>query len=559
MGGFLAFPRNDCGPSWEIHFFPRKDNCRLANGRCCKVDQKLLKQADCWNHCTATMSEELVKNTTEILGALINETAEVVAPVLTKLQNVTNEFTYLLFDNQMIHSSIGQSNLSELILILLALFSITVGSYGSISKPNNALPPSDDHPLFDPSDMDASVEENDQEQIPKEYFYTLPIFAGIMLCGLYFFSKKYDIGEVSSYLNRAFTLQIFASVSSLLSFAYTTISRNISYSRGWDVKKLNKRYSLTISNDVDNHPSGLERELMLPDITQREKIIKEEKLLEIRKDISKEDQLMNYYFSSSTIFGYSFGLLFTILYTYHNAHDNWILNNIVGISVVASHLMKLRIPSVKVGTLLLTLFFFYDIYFVFGTDIMLTVATKIKTPSKLLIPRDVSRLNNEIKTTLLGLGDLALPGCFIALCLRFDLFLFHDKNKNEQFHLLNKFNKVYFTTSIVGYVFGLFITFKICSYFKVGQPALLYLCPSVLLSVFTVAYFSGDIEKLWAYDESTENVTTEIDDKKFDVICSKETLFLSGDIADEDIDDENDEDYVDSEVDDNDSDGDDDL
>lgn len=63
--------------------------------------------------------------------------------------------------------------------------------------------------------------------------------------------------------------------------------------------------------------------------------------------------------------------------------------------------------------------FFYDIFFVFGTDVMLTVAKSIDAPIKLLFPRNWSADPPEF--SLLGLGDIVLPGVFIAMCLRFDI------------------------------------------------------------------------------------------------------------------------------------------
>jgi len=72
--------------------------------------------------------------------------------------------------------------------------------------------------------------------------------------------------------------------------------------------------------------------------------------------------------------------------------------------------------------MLLVLLFFYDIFFVFGTDVMLTVAKNIDAPIKLLFPRDWSV--EEPKFSLLGLGDIVLPGLFIAMCLRYDVLRF---------------------------------------------------------------------------------------------------------------------------------------
>jgi minor histocompatibility antigen H13 len=73
----------------------------------------------------------------------------------------------------------------------------------------------------------------------------------------------------------------------------------------------------------------------------------------------------------------------------------------------------------QTGFILLSLLFFYDIFFVFGTDVMLTVAKSIDAPIKLLFPKDWSATPPQF--SLLGLGDIVLPGVFIGLCLRYDI------------------------------------------------------------------------------------------------------------------------------------------
>ena len=80
------------------------------------------------------------------------------------------------------------------------------------------------------------------------------------------------------------------------------------------------------------------------------------------------------------------------------------------------------IGNFKNGFMLLTLLFFYDIFFVFGTDVMLTVAKGIDAPIKLQFPKDYSA--EKPQYSILGLGDIVIPGIFVSLCLRFD-FLKH--------------------------------------------------------------------------------------------------------------------------------------
>lgn len=64
----------------------------------------------------------------------------------------------------------------------------------------------------------------------------------------------------------------------------------------------------------------------------------------------------------------------------------WLLNNVFGIffSIVAIKTMNLG--SFKVGFILLWLLFVYDIFWVYGTDVMVTVAKNLDIPIKLLFP-----------------------------------------------------------------------------------------------------------------------------------------------------------------------------
>ena len=64
----------------------------------------------------------------------------------------------------------------------------------------------------------------------------------------------------------------------------------------------------------------------------------------------------------------------------------WIVNNIMAFFLCINAIQSLFIGNFKNGFLLLTLLFFYDIFFVFGTDVMLTVAKGIDGPIKLMFP-----------------------------------------------------------------------------------------------------------------------------------------------------------------------------
>jgi len=79
----------------------------------------------------------------------------------------------------------------------------------------------------------------------------------------------------------------------------------------------------------------------------------------------------------------------------------------------------LNLPSFKIAFVLLWGLFFYDIFWVYGTDVMVTVAKSLNAPVKLLFPVDLTA--TPPKFSLLGLGDIVIPGIYIALSLRYDI------------------------------------------------------------------------------------------------------------------------------------------
>ena len=106
---------------------------------------------------------------------------------------------------------------------------------------------------------------------------------------------------------------------------------------------------------------------------------------------------------------------------------NWLINNVVATFFCLHALEMMFLGSFKVGFLLLSLLFCYDIFFVFGTDVMLTVAKNIDAPIKLLFPKDWTA--DPPQFSLLGLGDIVLPGIFISMCLRFDCVLAFNRQR----------------------------------------------------------------------------------------------------------------------------------
>jgi minor histocompatibility antigen H13 len=69
---------------------------------------------------------------------------------------------------------------------------------------------------------------------------------------------------------------------------------------------------------------------------------------------------------------------------------HWLLNNVFGILFSIVAIRGMNLGSFQIGFILLWLLFFYDIFWVYGTDVMVTVAKNLDIPIKLLYPYDVN-------------------------------------------------------------------------------------------------------------------------------------------------------------------------
>lgn len=162
---------------------------------------------------------------------------------------------------------------------------------------------------------------------------------------------------------------------------------------------------------------------------------------------------------------------------------HWFLNNVFGILFSIVALKSINLSSFKVGFILLWALFFYDIFWVYGTDVMVTVAKNLDIPIKLVFPY----LNDagEEKFSMLGLGDIVVPGIFVALCLKFDV----DKALSKlKIKTTEELKTPYFNVCVIGYFLGIVITFAVMWIFNHPQPALLFLVPMCTLPVAGLSF-----------------------------------------------------------------------
>jgi len=121
---------------------------------------------------------------------------------------------------------------------------------------------------------------------------------------------------------------------------------------------------------------------------------------------------------------------------------------------------------------------------------MITIAKSFDAPIKLIFPQDL--IENGIftanKFAMLGLGDIVIPGAFIALMLRYDM-----TRKSS--------SKLYFNVSFLAYIIALMITILILQLVKHEQPALLYIVPLCIGFPLITSMICKEWKMIFAYED----------------------------------------------------------
>lgn len=202
------------------------------------------------------------------------------------------------------------------------------------------------------------------------------------------------------------------------------------------------------------------------------------------------------------------------LWVYWRHHPlSWIMQDGLGVCFSVYILRVLRMPNLKICTLLLSILFFYDIFFVFltphlipakithnstmsfvnasgkGDSIMVEVArgggSKEQIPMMMRVPRfgnkEISACLNTY--SLLGFGDILVPGLLLAFLRGFDL--------------INVGGCMYFPVALISYGLGLLATFAGLYLMRLAQPALLYLVPFTVLPTLLIARCRGEFDDIW--------------------------------------------------------------
>lgn len=216
--------------------------------------------------------------------------------------------------------------------------------------------------------------------------------------------------------------------------------------------------------------------------------VKQYQLLFTQGSGETKEEIVNYEFDTKDLICLAISSVVGVWYI---LKKHWIANNLFGLAFALNGVELLHLNNVSTGCILLGGLFVYDVFWVFGTNVMVTVAKSFEAPIKLVFPQDLLESGLEAKNfAMLGLGDIVIPGIFIALLLRFDVSLKKD-------------SRTYFYSSFLAYIFGLGLTIFVMHTFKHAQPALLYLVPACIGFPVLVALVKGELTEMFRYEEET--------------------------------------------------------
>jgi len=210
---------------------------------------------------------------------------------------------------------------------------------------------------------------------------------------------------------------------------------------------------------------------------------------------------------------------------------HWALMDFMGMGLCVAFIAFVRLPSLKVSTLLLSGLLLYDVFwvffsqYVFSANVMVRVATRpAENPMGIMarkfsiggvggsVARNAPRLSLPGKLvfpssqtaghfSMLGLGDIVMPGLLLCFVMRYDAYkrAQHAKLAEAGIPLPTHWQRIsYFHCSLFGYFLGLLTATISSEVFKAAQPALLYLVPFTLLPLFIMAWMKGDLRSMWS-------------------------------------------------------------
>ncbi|RGP70697.1 minor histocompatibility antigen h13 [Fusarium longipes] len=450
----------------------------------------------------------------------------------------------------------------ELRLVLSAIGIIYLGAHAALRRPPSAAPAKKKKPGHEEED-----EERFSQGLEPSDAIIFPLMAGVVLVGLYYLIQWLQDPDILNKILRWYmsTMSI-ASLVSIYSHGIEVVTSLVfpRYWRGRDGRLRTvsqKNRSVQVCDDAGNPTSNISTTGnpfpgTFACLAFSEKIRKsgwELRGLLTRHwavklfihGMGKEQGRIKFAHVVSLVLALATALIYS-------STTSPLLANTLGYAMCYGSLLLISPTDFLTSTLILVGLFFYDIIMVFYTPYMVTVATKLDVPIKLTFQA-------AERKSILGLGDIVIPGMVMALALRFDLWLHYEgkikyestdlkiiekdpssgalvtrsenKHKEVKAKYINvkgnwgdnfwtrgafflsgskqvpqdlaatRFHKTYFYASVAGYLLGMCVTLAMLLVFKRGQPALLYLVPGVLGSLWLTGLVRGEIKQMWKYTE----------------------------------------------------------
>ncbi|KAH9978657.1 signal peptide peptidase-domain-containing protein [Lactifluus volemus] len=336
-------------------------------------------------------------------------------------------------------------------IVATAIISVYAGSFGSLSESKDPTKTSDDD-----QDFFAPAPPMDAQDV-----WVFSVLASIMLVSLFYIIKYVGMERINWYL----TLHAAA-------IGLYTVPRSL-------IRLTRFAYGLQRWNEFERYRIRFEK---------------------------ASKGVPSFSFRTPSLFLVPLGFIPSLLYLYCDRPKPILLTNILALSWVSHSISVFKIDSFRTGCLFLSLLFLYDVWWVFGTNVMVTVAANLDDlPMTIIWPNpDPTSSSTTNGSMMLGLGDIFVPGLFISLALRYDRF----RHKKTQ-AVAGPFPTPYFTASLVAYVAGLVCAIAVAHVSCAAQPALLYLSPACILSFVLTAWRRGELIESWKWNDDGGTRTPE--------------------------------------------------
>ncbi|EGD80113.1 H13 protein [Salpingoeca rosetta] len=323
--------------------------------------------------------------------------------------------------------------LTDVALLIMAITPIYFGAWESISAIQFEF-------------VQAAEMKREADTLSQSDVLQFPIYASCMLVGLYALIKLIGPEYVNMLLTAYITILGVAAVIRVFARVLTAVL---------PARLLGHPYHLTL---IHEHPeAGPTSEPML--------------------DVK---------FTNAHVAAIPLALALSVFYL---ITKHWVANNVFALSFAVTGIEFMPLNNFKIAAILLGGLFIYDIFWVFGTDVMVTVAKSLDAPIKIVFPRDfMEKFFGGQQHAILGLGDIVLPGAVLAFLLRF------DQSRKPG-------SCLYFLATYIAYILGLVATYIVMHVFHAAQPALLYLSPACIGAPVLLALARGEFNQLLSYSD----------------------------------------------------------